>query len=407
MRMLVVSHIPAFAGQSPGVIRWDEAWLADLNAQTRAMNHLGYELIIMAPLQPSLSTKYLSKRSVAEVKLSDAPFVFVPLPAYQTATQFLTVRSLIREQFTARIGEVDVVQIGPGGHPVSLGQTVWPILRKTRVRKVIQFHSDPIPAWGKYAASGRNPAKRLAKRLAVRKLEAFCRQAVLRSDLVIAHHPSVRSRFESVWSDHCHTIFTTGLSESIIGVPRRPDPTRPMIVFAEGFAYPTRGLDHLIRAVAKARRLTAKIELYLTGDLQNAPDLIELIRHEKIESHVRLLGPIPKHLYPTFLDQADLLVATPLISFFDPTFHLAQARGLPMVTYQTGLPEEQRLGHGNGLVVPKGDVAMLARVLIDLSRDRAKLAHMSEKAIEQSRAWSLEQAHHTKARLIHQFFCGS
>lgn len=404
MRMLVVSHIPAFAGQSPGVIRWDETWLADLNAQTQAMNHLGYELIVMAPLQPSLSTKYLSKRSVREVNLKDTPFVFAPLPSYQTAAQFLSVRSLIRKQLFDKIGEVDVVQIGPGGHPVSLGQTLWSIVLKASIRRVLQFHSDPIPEWEKYAASGRNPAKRLAKQLAVRQLETFCRKAIRQSDLVIAHHPSVACRFSREWSDHCHTIFTTGISEALIGVPRRADPAHPIRVFAEGSTRPTRGLDHLIRAVAKAKRLTARIELHLAGDLQNAPDLIDLIRQENMESHVRLLGPVPPHVYPKILDQADLLVATPLISFFDPIFNLAQARGLPMVTYQTGLPDEKSLDHGNGLVVPKGDIAMLAQVLIDLSKDRTKLARMSEKAIEQSHARSLEQAHRIKARLIHQLF---
>lgn len=407
MRMLVISHIPAFAGQSPDVIRWDETWLTDLNIQAQSMNLIGCELMVMAPFEPSLSAKYLSKRSVREVKLSGAPFTFIPLPPYQTATQFLAVRSRIRKQVSTWIDRVDVVQIGPGGHPMSLGQALWPIVRKATVRKIMQFHSDPIPGWEKYAASGRNPAKRLAKQLARRKLETFCQQAIRESDLVIAHHPSVSSRFIHQWGDHCHTIFTNGLPESSIGSPRRADSSRPIIVFAEGSTRPTRGLDHLIRAVAKARRFSAKIELYLTGDLQHAPDLIDLIRQEKIESHVRLLGLVPPIMYPSLLDQADLLVATPLISFFEPIFKLAQARGLPMVTYKTGLSEESYLNYGNGLVVPRGDIAMMSQVLIDLSRDRAKLARMSEKAIEQSRTWSLEQVHRTKSGLIHQLFSGS
>jgi glycosyltransferase involved in cell wall biosynthesis len=400
MRMLVVTHIAAFAGQSPGVIRWREDWLVDLHAQARAMREVGFDLVVAAPVHDSIDARSLANQQIVDVRLSDQPFEFVALPGYRTATQFVSVRSLIRRTISERAGDADVVQIGPGGHPVSLGQTVWPAIAKADARRVMRFNTDPIPAWQKYASTGRNPAKRLAKQMAARQLESFCHKSIREADLVIAHDPSVATRFAKSWADHCHTVVTTGLPDSVAGTPRTPDGRRPMRVFAVGSDNYTRGLDHLLKAVAKARRLTAKVELHLSGDLQGSAEMMNLIRDEKLESHVRLLGRITPAQHRDLLDAADLFVSTPLASLSDPIIDLAQARGLPILTYQTGPRDEDLVRAGCGVVVARGDVNMLAQVLIDLSRNRCELAAMSERAIERAKSLSLDAVHRQRAKLV-------
>lgn len=400
MRMLVVTHIAAFAGQSPGVIRWREDWLTDLRTQARAMREVGFELIVAAPVLATLDARSLAKQQIVDVRLADQSFAFVPLPGFRSAAEFVSVRAAIRRQVASLADEVDVVQVGPGGHPVSLGQTVWPVIEKSEAKRVMRFGADPIPAWEKYASTGRNPAKRIAKQLATRQLESFCNKAIRDADLVIANDPSVEKRFARSWGKHCHTLPTTALPETAIGVPRTPDNRRAMRVIAIGSDNYTRGLDHLLKAVAKARRLTARLELHLTGDLQGSAEMMDLIRDEKLETCVRLLGKITPARHTELFDAADLFASTPLAASNDPIIDSAQARGLPILTYQSGPRDEDIVRHRCGVVVARGDVNMLAQVLIDLSRNRAELAAMSARAIERAGSLSLDAVHRQRAELV-------
>ena len=404
MRYLLATHISAYPGQSPGVLRWPGAWVADVQAQARALRDAGFELTIAAPMLDTIEARALAKQEFVDLKLADQPFRFVPLPGFRTATQFVAARSELRKIVAQHAKISDVVQLGPGGHPVSLGQTLWPTIAGLTAKKVFVFASDPIPAREKHATSGRNPAKRLAKQLAVRQLETFCAKAIHDADVVFAQHPSVQQRFSKFWSGHCHTLFTTRLPDSLTGVPHTPDNRKPLRLLCFGSSTLTRGLDHLLRAIAKARRLSAKVELDLAGDLIGSADLMDLIRTEKLESAVRLHGVANPSLTRQLIFAADVFISSSLIPSTDPIIFLAVARGLPIVTYQSGVLDDLLIQANAGLVVPRGETNMLAQVILDLSRDRARVETMSKQAIAWASASSLDAVHRDRAGKVKALF---
>jgi hypothetical protein len=400
MQYLLVTHIPAFAGQSPGVIRWQNDWLADLASQSRALADEGFELTIAAPLLATLDAKTLARHQISDIKIADQPWRFVALPGYRTATQFVTQRASIRKSVQSLSSDADIVQFGPGGHPISLGQTIYPDLLKTPAKRLFLIGQDPIPAQERYAASGRNPAKRVAKQLAVRQLRSFCAKAIAQSDLVIAQDPAVALRFAKEWHPRCHTLLTTGLPDAQIGTARQKSDRHPLRIVAFASDQFTRGLDHLIRAFAKAKRLSARIELNLAGDLIGSAPMMDLIRDEHLDSTVRLHGKLTPDQSRDLMNRCDVLAITPLIPIADPLLPRALAGGLAVVMYASGTANDAFLTEsGAGLLVPRGDVNMLAQSLLDLSRDRERFQKMSRSAIAWSQGASLDALHQQRARL--------
>jgi glycosyltransferase involved in cell wall biosynthesis len=125
---------------------------------------------------------------------------------------------------------------------------------------------------------------------------------------------------------------------------------------------------------------------------------MDLLRSEKLEKAVRLRGVIDAK---TAFDEADVYVASSLIPQNDPTIYLAAARGLPIVTYQSGSPaaDAQLESAGCAVVVPRGENDLLSQALLDLARDRTKLVRMSKQAIEFATANTIDRVHEQRAEL--------
>lgn len=400
MLYLLVTHIPAFEGQSPGVIRWQSDWIVDLESQSRALIQQGFTLTIAAPLRASIDTKTLTRHQLSGIKVADQPWRFVALPGYRNATQFVSQRATIRKTVASLASDCDIIQFGPGGHPISLGQTIFPQVLKSNAKRFFLIGQDPIPAQQRYAASGRNPAKRVAKQLALKQLQTFCASAIEQSDLIIAQDPSVALRFAPAWNARCHTLFTTGLPDAVIGSARQLHEKQPLRIVAFASDQFTRGLDHLIRAFAKAKRLSAKIELHLAGDLIGSAEMMNLIRDERLDSVVRLHGKLTPDASRDLMDHCDVMVISHLIPTTDPMMYTGLARGLGVIMYASGTIADTHLTQSQaGVLVPRGDVNMLAQSLLDLSRHRDAAGKMSQRAIAWSQAASLDALHRQRAKL--------
>ncbi len=400
MKYVLLTHIPTFAGQTPAHIRWSSDWMNDLSAEVEALTSTGFEVTVATPMLPAPDSNALSRSTLVEIPLKKQAFTYAPLPGYRTMSQYLTHQLSLKKAIRKLLVDADVVQYGPGGHPISLGQIAWPIIRKSVAKKIFVFSDDPIPAWQKYAASGRNPAKRLAKKVAMQQLEKFCNKAVRESDLVFAHHPEVEKRFAKSWSKHCHSFHPMKLRDQQIGKSRTSsDKNKPLRIVSMGSAGFTRGVDHLFKALAKARRLNAKIELDLAGDVIGSAELMNILRDQSLESHVRLHGRLPEGKLIELFDDCDLLAACELIPAFDPIIFLGLARGMPILTYQSGSLDESIIGRDAGMVVPRGETLHLAQALLDLAANRSRVVTMSKQAIAWARESTLDTIHRTRAGL--------
>jgi len=401
MKYLCATHVPVYAGQTPGVLRVTRAHLRELSAQVDALTQAGFDDVTLAtPLYESIDAKTLAEHEIVELPRHARAFHYVPLPSYRTVTQFVRTRSALLEQLRIAAKDASVVQLGTAGHPVALGQIAWPVVHELGKKRIFVIATDPFPALQKAVNSGRNPAKRIAKQLAVQQFEKFCIKAVREASAVFTHSPDVVARFKNVWHDRCVFLPRPLLSLSEV-TEKSPDHfadvKRPLRLITHAHADATRGLDHLLKAVAKARRLAQAINIDLLGDVSD--EIVALVRSEKIEPYVRFLGNASPA--PAFA-QADVYVTASLVPTGDPhTPHtpLALAHALPVVAYAGGAFDERIKTHDAGIILPRGETDLLGQSLIDLSRNRPRLRTLSTNAITLARTLTFEHIHDLRAKL--------
>src|SRR5437762_4262414 len=191
-RYLLVSHVPFGRAKTPGRFVVGDLWLEDLRAQAAALADARMRLIVATPLMDDLDLVLAGSFNAVEIDPREHGFDYEPLPFYISMKQFLSVKSKLKSRLAEVIATADIVQVGYGGHPVALGQVALPIARKVGKKNIWTFDgADPFPRLALHAKQQRNPLKRWAQTLLVRRFENTCRDAVRTSDLVFAHNAAV------------------------------------------------------------------------------------------------------------------------------------------------------------------------------------------------------------------------
>lgn len=345
------------------MIRVSDAFAADLIAQAAALRGKACSLTLATPRFETPDAKTLSKENLVDLKLSDHGIADAPLPAYRTMPQFIAAKSTLEKAILATIATADVVQLGAGGHPMALGQFAWPLIDPTKHKRIFVFAGDPLPGREKAITSGRNPAKILAKRMAVRTFAAFCRQAAREADAVFAHDPAVQKRFAKDWNDRCETFVASPIGDDALATPkliaarlkRLANPKSELNIIAIAGRGATAGVDHVTRAVEKIKRFGIAANLVLSDAADAAA-----------------------------FDSADLFVAAPLVPTENASIYFAAARGLPILSYRAGAADALAEAAGAAACVERGEADRLSARLLDLARDRQTLSAMAAAA----RGWA-------------------
>lgn len=417
MKYLLVNHVALGRAGSPGRFRIGDLWLQDLSAQARAVAAAGMKLVVATPCvavdQPlSASGSF----NTLEIVPQEHGFEYFPLPRYLSMLQYLLVGKSLMRRLRGIIGmeDVGVVQMGYGGHPVALGQVAWPIVGALGKKRIWVFDgADPFPRLQLDASKTRNPIKRALKRRRVRAFERFCAKVVRDADLVFAHNASVVQRFASSWGPHCHAFDRSFVTDEILIDPeqlarrqgRLLEADRPLRLVVAGRQIFIKGTDQVIRAVAKARRLSVPIELDVLGDGEDLETFKKVAAEEKVEDAVRFLGTVP---YGTELFDAwgrcDVMVVTNLTAEISRNVLLACARGLPLVTYTNPGTDQMLRDADAAIIVPRADVDRLADAFIKAHRDRARLAQLAMNGWRTARAKNLDDTHRRRAELAAALF---
>jgi glycosyltransferase involved in cell wall biosynthesis len=402
-RYLILTHVAAQATDRPGTLAMPEAFLVALRVQVAALKTAGFDVSLALPVRPHGP----ATDGHAAVTSGELGISLVALPAYHTMAQYLAARGALRRTVTAAAQEAAVVQAGVSGHPVAMAQAVWDSLVATAAKRMLLFGEDPFPARANYAASGRNPAKRYGKTIALQRLGAFCQSAITEAAATIAHSPAVAARFAAVWKGHCHVLAPGLIRDSELVETKAVASARTLRVVCVGREQATSGVDHVIRAVAKARRLSAAVELDLVGDVTGSSELMNLIRDAGLEPAVRLHGHLNDVRLRAVLDGADVLMWPALVPVVDKLIYGAAARGLPIVTYAGGLADVAIVARGAGNVVPRGESTLVAEVLLRLSRNREKVRDLAVGALAWARESTLEAVHRRRAAVAWEVCGGS
>ena len=141
-----------------------------------------------------------------------------------------------------------------------------------------------------------------------------------------------------------------------------------------------KGVADLLRALAAvfeaSPSLRASTELVLAGTGDDEGSLKELAASLGISSNVRFLGFVDRDQLPALYRSADLFTLPSHNEGMSNAALEALASGLPLLLTAVGGTAEI-VEHGvNGLVVPPGDIAILASALRDLLCDSGRLAEM-------------------------------
>jgi len=145
--------------------------------------------------------------------------------------------------------------------------------------------------------------------------------------------------------------------------------SRQLRLVTAGRLIPRKGVDRLLRAVARAREGGAAIELTIVGAGEEEPRLHSLAAQLGLDDVV-WVGFVQQHELPTFFAQADAFAFPTLDDPFGIVLLEAAASGLPLVASpHGGATEDLVSGRNSGFVVEPDDTDAFAAALAQLAAD--------------------------------------
>jgi glycosyltransferase involved in cell wall biosynthesis len=165
-------------------------------------------------------------------------------------------------------------------------------------------------------------------------------------------------------------------------------PERKVIVIA-GRLTPAKGQPAAFKAMADVVERCPDSELWVVGDGPAADDYRTMVRDLDIGSSVRFLGQ--RMDMPHVFSSADLAIVP---SRSNEAFGLvaleASAAGLPVIAFEGGGIISVVRDNETGLVVPNGDVRGLARAILSLLQDDARLETLGRGAALRAESFTVD-----------------
>ncbi|MCI4358618.1 MAG: glycosyltransferase family 4 protein [Thermoplasmata archaeon] len=151
--------------------------------------------------------------------------------------------------------------------------------------------------------------------------------------------------------------------------PSRSPKARPVVLFVGRLYLEQKGLDLLLRALAKLPR-DRQPDLRLVGeDWGSRPELERLASHLGVQDRVTITGRLSRPEVLREYASADLFVLPSRFDSFPVVLLEAMAAGLPIIATRVGgIPEVVAEG-STGLLVPPGDVDRLKEAMETALRD--------------------------------------
>lgn len=408
MDYLLVSHIPVGMGSEPNRLLIGDLWLEDLRAQAEAWAPYG-RLIVTVPQTAHLSLASSGSFNLVEIDLSEEKFDFFPLPYYRNWRSFVQAAPLLSRRLRQVCRQATIVQADYGGHPLPLGQIVWPIAGKFGKKRIWVFDgADPFPRLHRDVGEEANPLKRLVKQNLVRRFEQFCHRAMAEADLVFTHNQSVMTRFKNLWSKRCHTFERSFVKQSFLINAEQAelrqqsilDTSQPLRLLTAGRQTAIKATDHILKAMAIAVERGANLELHVLGDGDGLADYQQLAQDLNLSDRTHFLGTVPygQDLFEQ-MRQAQVLMITNLTAEISRNVLLGMALGLPLILYRN--PGTDRLIETNdaGILVPCGNIEALAEALLDADRNRSRLSQLITNGTKVAATQTLEMTHVHRAEL--------
>jgi len=198
-----------------------------------------------------------------------------------------------------------------------------------------------------------------------------------------ADRPSVKNFLDSAFSES--QIIATAALEAKLRAVR--DPTTPVSFVYFGRLVPYKGVDHMLRAFHKALALGAEnIRLRIIGGGPERERLGALAVELGLGERVSFEPPVPFEVIFEHLYQGHVLLAAPLSPDTPRNALDAMASGQAVVAYDTAYYRELSAAGAAVEVVPWLDLDAMGRSILELGRDRARLASSIRRGVEFARS---------------------
>ena len=140
------------------------------------------------------------------------------------------------------------------------------------------------------------------------------------------------------------------------------------------------------RVVLQLAEMLPKTHFLIAGSGADAAKIASEIEQNGLQERVVLLGYVQN--METFYHQIDLLIIPSAREAFGLVQIEAQACGVPVVVFDSEAAQEIH-GDGSSVLVPNGDIAMLARKVEELQADNTFYQKMVEKSLANASLYSL------------------
>ena len=209
----------------------------------------------------------------------------------------------------------------------------------------------------------------------------YLRAVLSRADSLTVTSEFLRRRAEAflpeVGNKIDHIPFGVDLPESPPALPEGP----PRLCFLKAHKQAS-GPDILLKALAEASPHLSGVQLTLAGSGPLTEQLKATAAELKIAERVDFPGMLPhEQIYP-LLKQSHLLVMPSLEEAFGVAALEASACGRPVIASDVGGVSEVVEDGRTGLLVPAGDVSLLASAIVSLIRDRGRCEEMGKAGYE-------------------------
>ena len=228
-----------------------------------------------------------------------------------------------------------------------------------------------------------SPPKKLKAAVYCRAYEAMARRAVAAADLALLKGAAVQSRYAK-YAERAEDFYDTSFSGSDVIDAARLDEKcaaveagEPLRALSLGRLAPRKGVDHSIRAVAKAASAGVPITLDIIGTGPQEAELKTLAASLPGGGSVRFLGG--RKYGPDLLRGVatyPLFLFTPLGEDTPRAVFDALAGGCAIEAYDVPYTRQLLPTVGQPEPVPVDDVDALAERLNELHRDRRKLSRL-------------------------------
>jgi glycosyltransferase involved in cell wall biosynthesis len=248
-----------------------------------------------------------------------------------------------------RFGRVDLMHAHVG---FPAGWIAAQLGAETGIPFVLTEHMSPFPFPALRSASGG-------------VTPALC-QAFERAAATVAVSPSLAAQIRAHGLP-CSHVIPNVVDERRFVPGTAPVPARPFVFFTLGAMTAQKGVDVLLRALARWNPAGGEVELRIGGDGPQRAAYQRLAVELGVDDRVRWLGAVPPEAAPRHFADCHAFVLASRHETFGVVLAEALMCGKPVVATRSGGPESI-VNEANGLLVGVDDVAGLAEALATMAR---------------------------------------